>query len=64
MKILSLFIGMPRRGFGKPGGWAGAAIEMEITILSQPSGQRFELHVLAINKAGESEVSNEVSAVL
>nr|VFJ73867.1 MAG: hypothetical protein BECKFW1821C_GA0114237_105514 [Candidatus Kentron sp. FW] len=39
-------------------------METEITLTGQPSGQRFEFHVAAINKAGEGEASNGVLAVL
>nr|VFJ94290.1 MAG: Fibronectin type III domain-containing protein [Candidatus Kentron sp. H]VFJ94818.1 MAG: Fibronectin type III domain-containing protein [Candidatus Kentron sp. H]VFK01295.1 MAG: Fibronectin type III domain-containing protein [Candidatus Kentron sp. H] len=42
----------------------GTAIETEITLSGQPSGQRFEFRVVAINKAGEGEASNGVLAVL
>ena len=39
-------------------------METEITLSGQPSGQRFEFHVLAMNKAGVGEASNGVLAVL
>jgi len=43
---------------------AGMAMETETTVSGQPSGQRLEFRVLAVNKAGEGEASNGVLAVL
>ena len=43
---------------------AGMAIESEITLTNQERGKEWEYRVLAVNKAGESEPSNTVMAVL
>nr|VFJ88600.1 MAG: hypothetical protein BECKH772A_GA0070896_1001013 [Candidatus Kentron sp. H]VFJ90701.1 MAG: hypothetical protein BECKH772B_GA0070898_1001113 [Candidatus Kentron sp. H]VFJ96862.1 MAG: hypothetical protein BECKH772C_GA0070978_1000913 [Candidatus Kentron sp. H] len=43
-----------------PESWPGRARAMS----GQPSGQRFEFRVLAVNKAGEGAASNGVLAVL
>nr|VFJ88606.1 MAG: Fibronectin type III domain-containing protein [Candidatus Kentron sp. H] len=42
----------------------GTAMETRMTVSGQPSGQRFEFRVLAVNKAGEGAASNGVLAVL
>ncbi|WP_446008158.1 fibronectin type III domain-containing protein [Candidatus Electrothrix sp.] len=42
----------------------GTALETEITLNNQERGKEWEYRVIAVNKAGESEPSNTVSAVL
>ena len=42
----------------------GMALDTEATLTSLPQGTRLEFRVIAVNKAGESEPSNTVSAVL
>jgi hypothetical protein len=39
-------------------------IDFEITLSDQERGKSWEYRVLAVNKAGESEPSNTVAAVL
>lgn len=48
------------------GEWAmaGTALEAEITLHNQERGKEWEYRVIAVNKAGESEASNTVTAVL
>lgn len=48
------------------GPWSdvGMAVESEITLSSQDRGKEFEYRVLAVNKAGDGELSNTVMAVL
>ena len=48
------------------GEWAmaGTALEAEITLDSQERGKELEYRVIAVNKAGESDASNTVTAVL
>ncbi|WPD21637.1 MAG: fibronectin type III domain-containing protein [Candidatus Electrothrix scaldis] len=55
-----------RRELTEGGTWdlAGIAIETEATINNQEHGKEWEYRVLAINKAGEGEPSNTVTAVL
>ena len=56
-----------RRDMTEGGGsWmlAGIAIETEITLNDQQRGKEWEYRVIAINKAGEGEPSNTVTAVL
>uniref|UniRef100_UPI004056815E fibronectin type III domain-containing protein n=1 Tax=Candidatus Electrothrix sp. TaxID=2170559 RepID=UPI004056815E len=43
---------------------AGIAVDTEITLKDQEHGKEWEYRVLAINKAGEGEPSNTVTAVL
>ncbi len=45
-------------------GWGGRAIDIEITLHDQKRGKEGEYRVIAVNKAGKSEPSNTVSAVL
>jgi len=40
------------------------AMESEITLSGQERGKEWEYRVIAVNKAGESEASNTVMAVL
>lgn len=50
-----------------PGGnWtmAGTALESEATLTNQERGKECEYRVIAVNKAGESDPSNTVTAVL
>jgi len=42
----------------------GVALELEITVSGQPTGQRLVFRVVAINKAGEGKPSNGILAVL
>ncbi|MCI5227572.1 MAG: fibronectin type III domain-containing protein [Candidatus Electrothrix sp. AX2] len=42
----------------------GTALETEITLNNQERGKEWEYRVIALNKAGESEASNTVTAVL
>lgn len=42
----------------------GTALETEITLNNQERGKEWAYRVVAINKAGESEPSNTVEAVL
>jgi len=42
----------------------GTALETEITLNNQERGKEWEYRVIAVNKAGESEASNTVTAVL
>ena len=42
----------------------GIALDSEATLTSLPQGVKLEFRVIAINKAGDSEASNTVSAVL
>lgn len=42
----------------------GTALETEITLNNQERGKEWEYRVIAMNKAGESEASNTVTAVL
>ena len=42
----------------------GIALDSEATLTSLPQGVNLEFRVIAINKAGDSEASNTVSAVL
>jgi fibronectin type 3 domain-containing protein len=42
----------------------GTALETEITLNNQERGKEYEYRVIAVNKAGESEASNTVTAVL
>jgi len=52
---------------GRPdGSWldVGSALRSEITLESQERGKEWEYRVIAINKAGASEPSNTVMAVL
>jgi hypothetical protein len=48
------------------GEWAmvGTALDAEITLNNQERGKEWEYRVIAVNKAGESEPSNTVTAVL
>ena len=48
------------------GAWAmvGTALETEITLNNQERGKEHEYRLVAVNKAGESDPSNTVSAVL
>jgi hypothetical protein len=48
------------------GPWSdiGMAIDSEITLTNQERGKEWEYRVLGVNKAGESEPSNTVMAVL
>jgi len=48
------------------GDWAmvGTALETEITLNNQDRGRELEYRVIAVNKTGESEPSNTVTAVL
>jgi hypothetical protein len=52
---------------GRPdGSWrdVGTALTSEITLESQERGRKWEYRVIAMNKAGASEPSNTVMAVL
>ncbi|MDU9047606.1 MAG: fibronectin type III domain-containing protein [Candidatus Electrothrix sp. Rat3] len=42
----------------------GTALETEITLNNQKRGKEHEYRVIAVNKAGESDPSNTVAAVL
>lgn len=42
----------------------GTALETETTLNNQEHGREWEYRVIAVNKAGESDPSNTVSAVL
>ena len=55
-----------RRELTENGTWAlaGIAIDTEVTLNSQEHGKEWEYRVIAINKAGEGEPSNTVTAVL
>lgn len=48
------------------GAWedVGTAIESESTLVEQPRGKELEYRIIAINKAGEGEVSNTAMVVL
>jgi fibronectin type 3 domain-containing protein len=48
------------------GEWAmvGTALATEITLNNQKRGKEHEYRVIAVNKAGESDPSNTVAAVL
>ncbi len=43
---------------------AGTAVTTEATLLEQPKGKELEYNIIAVNKAGEGEVSNTVMVVL
>jgi hypothetical protein len=55
-----------RRDLTEGGAWtlAGLAIETEVTLSNQKRGKELEYRVIAVNKAGESEPSNTVTALL
>ncbi|MCI5114720.1 MAG: fibronectin type III domain-containing protein [Candidatus Electrothrix sp. AX1] len=55
-----------RRELTENSAWtlAGIAIDTEVTLNSQEHGKEWEYRVIAINKAGEGEPSNTVTAVL
>ena len=42
----------------------GTALESEVTLHNQERGKEWEYRIIAVNKAGESEPSNTVTAVL
>ncbi|WP_446009823.1 fibronectin type III domain-containing protein [Candidatus Electrothrix sp.] len=55
-----------RRELAEDGTWAlaGIAIETEVTLNNQERSKELEYRVIAINKTGEGEPSNTVTAVL
>uniref|UniRef100_UPI004055C585 hypothetical protein n=1 Tax=Candidatus Electrothrix sp. TaxID=2170559 RepID=UPI004055C585 len=42
----------------------GAALEIKLTLNKQECGKEWEYRVIAVNKAGERDPSNTVTAVL
>jgi len=55
-----------RRGRAEGGAWSSAetAMETEITLTGQERGKDLEFCVVAVNKAGEGEASNTITAML
>jgi hypothetical protein len=55
-----------RRDLTDGGAWtlAGIAIETEVTLNNQKRGKELEYRIIAVNKAGEGEPGNTVTALL
>jgi hypothetical protein len=55
-----------RRDLTDGGAWTlvGIAIETEVTLNNQKRGKELEYRIIAVNKAGEGEPGNTVTALL